>query len=156
MQKKPSWFWTIFLLLYVFACVSGGFYFLQPSSPPRLYYTILISFDSVFLVGYLLNIVAVLFDILAIIPFYCFLKPTHAVHIERFFSRKTWQWFFLFRIILIFVGHNFDVKQIQALFHTDIRIALSVINIILILHLPSYITTFLYAFRQPTLPQTSS
>lgn len=147
MPKKPSWLWTVLFFFYLTAVVSNTTLFLNPESPTLLYHQILLGFNIHFLIPYLLNVLTIIFDILALIPFYNFLNPhKHRLGLDSL-SPKTWKWLFAIRFALIFVGHPYEFKQMQAIVHDDFLLTIAVLNIILLFQGPSYIATFLYTSR---------
>ena len=147
MPKKPSWLWIILFFLYLIAVVSNTVIFFNPESPTYLYYRILLGFNIVFLVPYLLNVLSIIFDILALIPFYNFLNPAkHRVGVDLV-SAQAWKWLFAIRFVLIFVGHPYGLKTLQSMLHSDWILSVAVGNILLLFQGPSYISTFIYAYR---------
>lgn len=146
--KKPNWTWTALFFIYVFSVFNGAGAFFQKNSHPQLYYQTLVSFNYFFLIHYLLNVLALILDIIAIIPFYNFIKPDSAATIKRYFSSSIWKWLFALRLALLIVGHSFDQKQIQAVVRDDLWVSISVLNLLVLLYAPSYFTNFVFAFRQ--------
>lgn len=147
MHKKPSWLWIVLFFFYLIGVVSNTTLFLSPDSPTRMYHQILLGFNIHFLIPYLLNVLAIIFDILALIPFYNFLNPDkHRLGLNTI-SPKTWKWFFAIRFALIFVGHPYEIKQLQATLHNDFLLTAAIVNIILLSQGPSYVATFLYTHR---------
>jgi len=139
-RTKPNWPWKIFLLIYLLAAVTDVALFFRADNPAQTYYKILIGFQILAVVPFFLNALAVIFDVIAILPFWGFVER------EKIFTSHIWQWFFAVRLALLLTGHAYDYKEIQSLFHQDLKVALSVINITLIIHTPSYLANFFYAF----------
>jgi hypothetical protein len=121
-----------------------------------MYHQILLGFNIHFLIPYLLTVLAIIFDILALIPFYNFLNPVkHRLGLNTI-SPKTWKWFFAIRFTLIFVGHPYEFKQLQAIVHDDSLLTIAVINMILLFQGPSHIATFLYTSRVSSYQNTAT
>lgn len=146
--RRPLWIWNIFFLLYLFAVVSNTAVFFHNESPTKIYYEILLGFDVFFLIPYLLNFLAVLFDILALIPFYNFLDPIKHKLLEKSISAATWKWFFTIRLTLLLFGHAYDMKQLQALAQEGWGIPLAVLSVLFIFQAPSHIAIFIYSYRR--------
>lgn len=146
--KKPNWSWNVLFFVYVFAVFNGAGLFFQDNSQPQFYYQALAGFSSFFLIHYLLNVLAILLDVIAIIPFYNFIKPDSMETTKRYFSPDIWKWIFALRIALLLVGHSYDHKQLQAILRDDLLISASVLNLLAILYAPSYYTNFIFAYRQ--------
>ncbi len=144
MPKNRSWLWTVLFWMYFFATLSNAIVFFNPQSPINLYYQILLGFTNIFLIPYLLNLLAIIFDLLAIAPFYNFLNPSKHRIGEKSISLGTWKWFFVIRFALLFVGHTYALKEIQAVLHDDRWVALAIVNLMLLFYVPSYFANFLF------------
>ncbi len=146
--KKQNRAWTVFFFVYVFAVFSGAGIFFQKNSQPQFYYQALAGFSTFFLIHYLLNVLAIMLDMVAVIPFYNFIKPDSMVTTLRYFSPDTWKWLFAIRIALLLVGHSYDHKQLQAVLRDDLLVSAYVLILLAILYAPSYFTNFVFAYRQ--------
>ncbi len=146
--KKLRWLWTLFFWLYLFTVLSNTIVFFNPQSPIKIYYQILLGFNTVFLIPYLLNLLAVILDILAIIPFYNFLD--HQKHLIgcKSISPNSWTWFFAIRFALIFVGRSYEIKEIQSLLQNDVVVTLCILSSLIFLEGPSHLAVFLYAYQE--------
>lgn len=140
-RTKPSWAWQVFFFIFFLTTISNTVLFFKPDSPVQTYYKILIGFNDSSVLLFLLNALAVIFNFLAIVPFLGFVEN------KRFLTPRTWQWCYVLRLAFLLTGQSYALKDIQSLYHQDHRIALSVLISALIIHAPSYIATFLYAFR---------
>jgi hypothetical protein len=148
LYKKPHGAWNVLFFIYVFAVFNGAGIFFPNNSQPQFYYQALAGFSTFFLIHYLLNVLAIMLDIVAIIPFYNFIKPDSMAITKRYFSPDTWKWLFAIRIALLLVGHSYDHKQLQAVLRDDLLISASVLILLAILYAPSYFTNFVFAYRQ--------
>ncbi len=148
MPKKRSWLWTVLFWIYLFAVLSNAIVFFNPQAPINIYYQILLGFSNIFLIGYLLNLLAIIFDLLAVVPFYNFLNPLKHRIGQKSISSGTWKWFFVIRFALIFVGHAYAFKEIQAILHDDRFVTLAVINLMLLFYAPSYWANFILIYQQ--------
>ncbi len=153
MNKKQNWAWAFLFWLYLFTVLSNTVVFFNPQSPTTIYHQILIGFDLIFLIPYLLNLLAIIFDILAIMPFYNFLYPRKNLIGTKHISLTAWRWFFAIRFILIFIGHTYEMKQTQAILNNDIFVALSILVIMLLLYGPSYYANFVLAYQNKHWPK---
>ena len=140
--SKPSWLWKILFLAYLFSSVTSAVLFFNPASPLQIYYKILVAFHTFFMVAFLLNALTVIFDVLAIFPFYGFVDG------KKLLSARTWKCFFVLRSIFFITGHSYASKELLSLLHHDSWAVLSFMNLMAVLYLPSYIATFLYAFSK--------
>ncbi len=104
-------------------------------------------FDVSFMIPYLSSILAVILDILIVVPFYNFLNPAKHQWGLKHISQNTWKVIIVIRFILIFIGHDYDLKQIQAMIYHDLQVSLSIVNILLLLYAPSYLASFIYVFH---------
>lgn len=148
MTKKTKWFWTFLFWLYLFTISSNTIVFFNPQSPTKIYYQILLSFNTIFLIPYLLNLLAIILDILAVFPFFNYLNPQKNFIWEKHISTNFWKWFFAIRLSLLFLGRSFESKELQSILHNDIRVTLTIIIAMLIIEGPSHIAVFLFAHRQ--------
>ncbi len=147
MPKSRNWLWTVLFWLYLFAVLSNAIVFFNPQAPINIYYQILLGFTNIFLIPYLLNLLAILFDLLAVVAFYNFLNPSKHGIGEKSISPQSWKWFFIIRLSLVFVGHAYAFKEIQAILHDDRWVTLAVVNLMLLFYAPSYLASFLFIFQ---------
>ena len=148
MYKKPSWPWNAFFLVYVFVVFNVSTLFFEENSAPQIYYQILVGFNSLFLVNYLLHVLAIIFDIIAIIPFYNYIKPESAILTSRYFSSWVWKWLLAIRVGLLVVGHSYDYKQLQSIYLDNYLITFIAASLSILLYAPSYYANFIIAYRQ--------
>lgn len=141
-KDTPGWIWKIFLMIYIFVAVSNASLFFRPDSPIQTYYKILIGFHALTIISFLLNALAVIFDVIAIFAFWGFAEQ------KPILSARTWQIFFALRLAFFFTGHTYDFKTIKSLLYHDVGVAVSAVNIMILLNLPSYIANFIYAFQK--------
>jgi len=148
MYKKPSWLWAVFFFLYVFVTFNVTASFFEKNSPSQIYYQVLIGFNTFFVLHYLFNTLALILDIIAIIPFYNYIKPQATVITARYFSSGIWKWLLALRIGLLVVGRSYDFKQIQSIYRDDLLITFILITGMILLYAPSYYANFIFAYRQ--------
>jgi hypothetical protein len=139
-NDTPGWIWKVFFLIYLFVAVSNSSLFFRSEGPIQTYYKILIGFQNLWIFAFLLNALAVIFDVLAILMFWAFVEN------KPLLSARTWKYFFVLRFAFFVTGHAYDFKAIQSLMHHDLWVAISAANFMLIIQAPSYIANYLYAF----------
>ena len=144
MPKKVNWVWQIYFYVYLTLAVATVGTFFDAESDITFYYHALIGFDRLFFLPYVLNLAAVLFTALTVIPFYCF------VFNQQFLSSSFWHLFFILRLSFDLTGHSYEFKAIKSLFYHDPSVALHFIFLVLVLYVPSYIALFLQAAKQNT------
>ena len=155
MRKELYWVWTLLFWLYLLTVLSNTAVFFNPESQTKIYYQTLVSFHAVFLIPYLLNWLSIILDICAIVPFYNFLNPVKHRIGKNSISPNTWKWFFGIRFALIFVGHNFESKELQSMTQNDFWLTLTVITSMALIEGPSHVAVFFYAYQQQYKSQTS-
>lgn len=141
-KPKPSWVWHIFFYLFMVSAGTDAIQFFRPDSPQQMYYKILWSFNSWSIFLFLANALAIILNLLAVVPFVCFLEN------QTFLSRRFWQGHFVARLLLLGCGYSYALKEFQSYHHQQPTLSLSIALTAAILYLPSYIATFLYAFKR--------
>jgi len=142
MSKKINWVWQIYFYIYLILAVASVGTFFDPESDIAFYYQALISFDRLFFLPYILNLAAVIFTILAVIPFYFYAFN------QQFLSPSFWRLFLVLRFSFDLTGHSYEFKAIKSLFYHDPSVALHFIFLVLVLYVPSYLAIFLLAKKQ--------
>lgn len=142
MKIKALWIWKVYFLIYFLIVTVDIGTFFSPESPKNIYYQVLIAFDSLFIVPFLLNALAVILDVLSLVPFYGFIEGI------AFLSKKFWRLVFMTRLVLALWGHSYDFQLIRSLSHENINNALAFVAVAILLNIPSYAAMFLYAFQK--------
>lgn len=147
-KKKLHWLWLVLFALYLLTVSANVSAFFHPDSAAKLYYRILIGFNNIFLIPYLLSVLVLILDVLALVPFYNYLDPVRNTVGAKVISAQGWKWFFAVRFALAFVGHPYDLKQLQAIFRNDVWAGLAVLNILFVFYGPSHFAAFFYAYNR--------
>jgi hypothetical protein len=143
MQRVKHWgVWKFYLIFYCLFSVLNLFYFFFPDSPNYRYYQIAIAFNIYFFGTYFINLTVIVLNALSIVPLLLY-----TFHI-RFLSQTFWRWFFVIRLALDLLGHNYEINLFKSLAHDNLWLGIRFILSNVMLAIPSYIALFDYAFGQ--------
>ena len=149
MRKNGNWIWILHLFFYFIVVILNTTLFFSSDSSVTMYHRILIAIDGGFALGYILNALAVILTVLAIVPFYCYIFKRQVL------SQIFWQWFFIARLAADITGRPYEMKILKSMFYHDQRVGLNLALFIFFLFLPSYIALFSYAFKRKPVVTTT-
>jgi len=141
MKIKPEILWKGYFLFY---CWSMFFYaaeFFKQDSPISLYYHILMAYDIVYLLPYCLNALAIFINLLGLVPYYLFIQK------KTFLSFKFWKIFFFIRLALDLTTRSYELNHVKSYLRFNKTIALLMVLSFILFNIPSYWSTYQYAFR---------
>lgn len=140
MSKKSNWIWTTYFTLYLFLSGLNLFHFFRPDSPMSIYYHIAMAFDFHFFGVYFLNLTAVIFNALSLVPLYLYIYEID------FLDRRFWGCFLIFRLAFDILGHNYELNFIKSLVYENQTFGIKTLLASVILYLPCYMALFDYSF----------
>jgi hypothetical protein len=140
---QPHWIWKLYFFVYLITTSYDTFAFYAPYSGIQLYYHTLLAYDIYFLLVYLYSVLFIIFNMLAILPFFYFIYRVRVMH------PLFWQWLFLFRVVSAFLGQTYLLNTIKSLFYHDPWVAWSTIFTQAVIQIPSHVVFGLYAFNHP-------
>ena len=108
-----------------------------------MYYHIMMAWHRSFVYFYLLNITAIFFSVLMIVPMWGFLTGRY------FLFPRFWMSFFWIRLIFEFIGRPYETSFIKSIYLNNPLNALLFILLLAFINLPSYIMLWIYAKSFP-------
>lgn len=148
-KLKDQWAWYVYFVIYLAIVLSNTVYFFSWKNQIFWYYQVLMAVDIWFLYPYLLNALAIILNIVTLIPLALLIRGIYIL------SPRFWGYFMFLRILLEFFGKSFEIKFLQSLFYQDRVAVWASLGMLITLTLPSYIGLFLYAFRRNPVPKDS-
>lgn len=142
MSWTERWAWKIYLILYSLIVLGNMVSLFYEESYLYIYYHILIAFEKSYRFYYWYAIIGSFVNLISLIGLFLFVFRT------KFLHPYFWEWLFVFRIVFDLIGHSFEFQTMKSFFLTDLQIAGLMAAFTVGLFLPSYLGTFLYAFRQ--------
>ena len=143
-MKFKKALWKTYFAIYLLIVTLNTICFFWKQDQQFWYYQVLMAFDIWFIFPYCFNALSIILNALAVVPLY-FLVTDRDVLSKRF-----WRYFFILRLTMEFFGKSYEVKVFQSLFYESRKTAWIYLGILLILTVPSYIGTYIYAFRKKT------
>ena len=142
MHWTEKWAWKIYLIIFSLFTIGNSASLFCENSYLYLYYNILIAFHKSYLFRYWYAVISNLLNVISLSCLYLF------VFRIKFLKVIFWQWVFVFRVVFDLLGHAFEVKTIESLFHNSNELGIISIVLVVTMLLPSYAASFQYAFRQ--------
>ncbi len=140
-----QWVWMGYFVILATFVGSNVYRFFVPGEQTHLYFTILYSFDPIFLLNYLVNLCQITLNIIHLIPVLLY------VFRVRVFNPKFWQYLLILRLIFDLFGHSFEINFLKSLYYHNIKVFLFVLAQSIFVYIPSYIACYRYGFERDKL-----
>jgi hypothetical protein len=140
MRKKTKWPWKLYFLFFLYAGITQIVNFFDPGSAIDQYYQVLIAFKKNYALWYGFHFAAIIVEIVSIIPLFLF------VFKKNFLSPALWRSLLIARILLIFLGHHYEIRMLTSYFYASSTLALASIVGLVVVLLPSYVAHIACAF----------
>ena len=146
-KTTSPWPWKVYFFIYLIVVAIYTGYFFSPESPMHLYHQILIAYDIAFLVPYCFDALSIILNVFCIVPIYLFICR------KNFLSLRFWRYIFLVKVIFDVAGKSYEMLFFKSLFYQSVPVALKIIGLIILVHLPAYIAISLYSFKKDYYPE---